>query len=96
VRDHQNALAVNDGAILVGTFRATTGHGGDEWSSQHPRGWADECAHRAGRVIRPAFANVPKPSTKADPQWKTAPHVADTQRLGAGYVEFFFERVGAA
>jgi phospholipase C len=96
VRTHQNALAVGDGAILVGTFRATDGHGGPEWSSQHPRGWTDECAHRAARVIRPAFADVPKPSTSADPQWKTAAHVADTQRLGAGYVEFFFQKVGAA
>jgi hypothetical protein len=94
VLHHQDALAVGDGAILVGTFRRERGHGGTNWSSAHPRGWADECAHRAAGVMRSASANVPRPSTSADPQWRTAAHVADTQRLGAGYVEFFFRTVG--
>jgi hypothetical protein len=91
---HQDALQVGDGAILVGTFRANGGHGGENWSSAHPRGWADECAHHAAGQLRSASANVPKPSTAADPQWRTADHVAFTQRMGAGYVEFFFRTVG--
>jgi phospholipase C len=94
VLDHEDALAVDDGAILVGTFRAEGGHGGDNWSSSHPRGWADECAHHAAGEIRSAFANVPNPTSAADPQWRTADHVAFTQRLGAGYIEFFFRTVG--
>jgi hypothetical protein len=95
VRAHQDALAANGGAILTGTFRAEGGHGGPNWSSAHPRGWADECAHHAAAVMRSAFANVPKVSSSADPQWRTASHIAFTQRLGAGYLEFFFRTVGA-
>jgi hypothetical protein len=94
VKNHQAALAVKDGAVLASDFRVHGGHGGDNWSSAHPRGWADECAHRAAGILRSASANVPKVSSKADPQWRTADHVAFTQRLGAGYVKFFFDTVG--
>jgi phospholipase C len=94
VRRHQDALAVGDGAILGESFRRERGHGGANWSSAHPRGWVDECAHRAAGVLRSASANVPRPSSQADPQWRTEAHVADTQRLGAGYLEFFFRTVG--
>lgn len=91
---HQDALSVGDGAILAKDFRVGGGHGGEKWSSAHPRGWADECAHRAGGILRTASANVPKISTSADPQWKAAPHIAETQRLSAGYIQFFFQTVG--
>lgn len=94
VRTNRDALAVGDGAILGDTFRVEAGHGGTNWSSAHPRGWADECAHRSAGVLRSASANVPKVQSPADPQWRTAGHVAATQRLGAGYLEFFFRTVG--
>lgn len=95
VRTHQDALAVDGPPVLAGDFRPQRGHGGGEWSSQHPRGWADECAHRSAGVLRAAAANVPSPSTDNDPQWATADHIAFTQRLGAGYLLLFFDRVGA-
>jgi hypothetical protein len=94
VLKHQDALAVVDGAILGGTFRTERGHGGAAWSSAHPRGWADECAHHAAGALLAASANVPASTSKDDPQWRTAEHIAFTQRLGAGYLQFFFERVG--
>jgi hypothetical protein len=94
VLHHQDALAVGDGAILVGTFRRESGHGGPNWSSAHPRGWADECAHHAAGVLRSASANVPTVTSPADPQWRTVAHLAFTQRMGAGYLEFFFRTVG--
>lgn len=95
MRTNQDALAVADGAILAATFRVGGGHGGEQWSSANPRGWADECAHRAAGVLRSASANVPKVQSRADPQWNTAAHIADTQRLGAGFLALFFLSVGA-
>ncbi|MGQ0431342.1 MAG: hypothetical protein ACT452_02910 [Microthrixaceae bacterium] len=92
---NQDALAVTDGAILAATFRVGGGHGGENWDSTNPRGWADECAHRAAGVLLSASANVPKVPSRADPQWNTAAHIADTQRLGAGFLVLFFESVGA-
>lgn len=93
---NRDALAVNNGAILATNFRVGGGHGGGQWSSDHPRGWADECAHRAAGVLRSASANVPKVQSRTDPQWRTASHIADTQRLGAGFVALFFKTVGAS
>lgn len=95
VLDNQDALAVPDKPILASDFRPERGHGGAQWSSAHPRGWADECAHRAAGILRTASANVPKAASPSDPQWRTAPHIAETQRLGAGYVQHFFDTVGA-
>lgn len=95
VRTHQDQLAVTDGpAVTAADFRQTGGHGGAQWSSAHPRGWADECAHRAAGVLRAASADPPKPSTPNDPQWKTVDHLSFSQRLGAGYLLFFFDKVG--
>lgn len=94
VLTNQEALAVGTGAIGADAFRVQRGHGGTNWSSSHPRGWADECAHRAAGGLRSASANPAKVPSKADPQWRTAEHVAYTQRLGAGFVVFFFTTVG--
>lgn len=94
VRAQQNTLAVDGPPVLAGDFRAERGHGGAQWSSLNPRGWVDECAHRAAGVLRAAAANVPSPSTAKDPQWATAEHIAFTQRLGAGYLRLFFDKVG--
>lgn len=94
VGTNRDALAVDGGAIVAGDFRRDRGHGGQQWSSANPRGWADECAHRSARVLRAASANVPKSSSPLDPQWQTAAHVADAQRLGAGYLKLFFDAVG--
>lgn len=95
VSSHQDELAVGGPPVVRSDFRPARGHGGTNWSSEHPRGWVDECAHRAAGVLRAASANVPAPSTRRDPQWATADHNAFTQRLGAGYVLFFFDTVGA-
>lgn len=94
VRDNQKKLAVDTGAILTGTFRKTEGHGGPNWSSENPRGWVDECAHHSARELVAASANVSKKPSPSDPQWRTADHIAFTQRLSAGYIEFFFRTVG--
>jgi hypothetical protein len=94
VQIHQDALAVDSGGIYADQFRVGTGHGGPAWSSAHPRGWVDECAHRAaGELVAATNSNPPEPSTTG-PQWQTAPHIADTQRLSAGFVAFFFDTVG--
>ncbi len=95
VRSNQQQLAASSGAVLAGTFRKTTGHGGPSWSSQHPRGWADECAHRSAGQLIAASSNVSKTPSPSDPQWRTADHIAFTQQLSAGYIEFFFRTVGA-
>jgi hypothetical protein len=95
VQIHQNTLAVDSGGIYADQFRVGTGHGGPQWSSSQPRGWVDECAHRAAaNLLAATHPNPPQPSTSGS-QWRTAPHVADTQRLSAGFVAFFFDTVGA-
>jgi hypothetical protein len=94
VQIHQDALAVDSGGIYADQFRVGSGHGGPAWSSAHPRGWVDECAHRAaGNLVAATNPNPPEPSMTG-PQWHTAPHIADTQRLSAGFVAFFFDSVG--
>lgn len=91
----QGEHAVTSGGIYRTDFRLHTGHGGDEWSSSHTRGWVDECAHRAaGLQINSAH---PPPGDPADAGAydSTIAHFEDTQRLTAGYLAFFFEQVGA-
>lgn len=93
---HQNELAVDHGGIYAPQFRVDDGHGGDAWTSAHPRGWVDECAHRAARNLQAAtHPNGPTDSSPSDPRWRTAPHIANTQRLTAGFIQLFFDRVGA-
>lgn len=94
VRRHQDALAVGSGGIYQSDFRVHGGHGGDDWSSAHPRGWADECAHRAFANLVAASHPYPKVSRPTDKQWATAPHIADAQRLSAGFIVSFFDTVG--
>lgn len=94
VQIHQDDLAVTSGGIYADQFRVGGGHGGPAWSSAHPRGWVDECAHRAAdNLLAATHPNPPQPSTSGS-QWRSAPHVADTQRLSAGFVAFFFDQVG--
>lgn len=93
VLTHQDQLVVGSGGIYRGDFRQQRGHGGPAWSSAHPRGWADECAHRGARQLRNASHSLPKPSGPSDPQWATRDHIAALQRLSAGYIAFFFEEV---
>jgi hypothetical protein len=94
VQIHQDALAVTSGGIYADRFRVGGGHGGPAWSSAHPRGWVDECAHRAAdNLLAATHPNPPEPSTSGS-QWRTAPHIADTQRLSAGFIAFFFDQVG--
>lgn len=94
VQIHQDELTVDRGGIYADQFRVDTGHGGPAWSSAHPRGWVDECAHRAAdNLLAATHPNPPDPSTSGS-QWRTAPHIAATQRLSAGFVAFFFSEVG--
>ena len=90
----QNGLAVSSGAILRQTFRTNDAHGGEGWESTFPRGWVDECAHRAMRNLRAASNPLPRVMSSSDKQWKTSRHVAETQRLTAGFMVLFFEQVG--
>ena len=93
VQLHQNDLAVQSGAIYAASFRTKSGHGGPDWTSANPRGWVDECAHRAARELQSATRSNPKMSKPTDPQWTTAPLITDAQRFGAGYIAMFFETV---
>ena len=94
VQIHQDTLAVTSGGIYADQFRVGGGHGGPAWSSAHPRGWVDECAHRAAdNLLAATHPNPPEPSSSGS-QWRTAPHIADTQRLSAGFIAFFFDQVG--
>ncbi|MDE0805300.1 MAG: hypothetical protein OSA99_18525 [Acidimicrobiales bacterium] len=95
VRDNQDALAVSDAGIYQSDFRVGGGHGGEDWSSSQPRGWADECAHRAFANLPAATHPYPANPNPNDLQWATAPHIADVQRMSAGFVTFFFDTVGA-
>ena len=91
---NQDGLAVSSGAILRQTFRTNDAHGGEGWESTFPRGWVDECAHRAMHNLRAASNPLPRVLTSSDKQWKTSRHVAETQRLTAGFMVLFFEQVG--
>lgn len=93
VQMHQNELTVTKGAIYRSDFRTKSGHGGAEWTSAHPRGWLDECAHRAARQLQSATHSNPKRSKATDLQWATTPLITDGQRFSAGYIAMFFEDV---
>lgn len=94
VQRHRAALAVGSGGIYQSDFRVRSGHGGDEWSSAHPRGWADECAHRAFANLVAASHPYPKVSRPTDKQWATAQHIAAAQGLSAGFIVYFFDTIG--
>jgi hypothetical protein len=88
----QDQLGVDRGGVYQADFRVHSGHGGPEWSSAHTRGWVDECAHRAADIV----INTAQP-TPADPTSGrldgTFEQFRDTQRLTAGYIQFFFDSV---
>jgi hypothetical protein len=94
VLQHQSQLGVDRGGIYQEDFRVRDAHGGPAWTSSYPRGWVDECAHRSAGVMREAMHAASTPSTLSDPQWATADHVGNTQRIAAGFVRFFFDEVG--
>ena len=71
-----------------------TGHGGDEWSSAHTRGWVDECAHRSAELLFDTAQPPPESPTGATQYVNTMDNFKDAQRLTAGYLAFFFESVG--
>ena len=54
----------------------------------------DECAHRAMHNLKAATNAVPRAPSLGDKQWKTERHIADSQRLTAGFIVLFFEKVG--
>jgi hypothetical protein len=93
VMSRQKAWTVNRGGIYQGDFRTSTGHGGDEWSSAHTRGWVDECAHRAAGFIVNA-AQAPPDGNSLGSYGSTGRLLATTQRLTAGYLDFFLTTVG--
>jgi phospholipase C len=89
----QRAWAVTGGGIYRRDFRVRTGHGGPEWSSSHTRGWVDECAHRAAELAVNTAQPPDLPGTVGS-YARTEAHFKATQRLTAGYLAFFFQRVG--
>jgi phospholipase C len=91
---HQTTYAVHRGGIYRTDFRVRTGHGGDEWSSAHTRGWIDECAHRAAELIVNTAQPPPDDPADATSYENTMTHFEDAQRFTAGYLAFFFETVG--
>lgn len=93
VRRNQSALAVDSGGIYRADFRERTAHGGTDWSSAHPRGWVDECAHRSAAMLQASTHSNATVSKASDPQWLTAPLISDAQRISAGLIAFFFDEV---
>jgi hypothetical protein len=91
---HQARYAVTRGGIYRADFRVHTGHGGDEWSSVHTRGWVDECAHRAAELVINTMQPPPDDPSDTTSYTDTMDHFRDAQRLTAGYLAFFFESVG--
>ena len=91
---NQDKYAVTSGGIYRQDFRVTTGHGGDEWSSSHPRGWVDECAHRSAELLIDTAQPPPDDPAEATPYVNTMDNFKDAQRLTAGYLAFFFDTVG--
>ncbi len=89
----QDQVAVTSGGRYAADFRVHGGHGGDDWSSAHTRGWVDECAHHAAayviNTIQPAAdgPGEPNPPAGADGNFRFA------QRMTAGYIAFFFDSV---
>ncbi len=94
VVSRQSEYAVSSGGIYRTDFRVTKGHGGDEWSSAHTRGWLDECAHRSAELLFDTAQPPPDSPTGATPYVNTMDNFKDAQRLTAGYLAFFFESVG--
>lgn len=90
----QAQYAVSSGGIYRADFRVEEGHGGEEWSSSHTRGWLDECAHRAAGLQINTAQPPPDDPTGAGAYGGTIAHFKDTQRLTAGYLVFFFQTVG--
>lgn len=93
VLSQQQTWAVRAGGIYASDFRQGSGHGGPEWSSDHTRGWVDECAHRAAALTVTAAQPVPDDPASSG-YANTRRHFADVQRLTAGYLLFFFDTVG--
>jgi hypothetical protein len=90
----QSGLAVDRDGIYQSEFRVGRGHGGPEWSSAHTRGWVDECAHRAVELVVNTAQPPPGDPASLGRLGGTFAHFRDTQRLTAGYLQFFFDTVG--
>lgn len=94
--DHQASMKATSGGIYRDQFRVGSGHGGTEWSSDHTRGWVDECAHHGAEYI-PDGLQPPSAETllHKGAAGGTTELVQFVQRLTAGYLMFFFDEVGS-
>jgi hypothetical protein len=90
----QAAFAETSGGTYRTDFRVQSGHGGQEWSSSHTRGWLDECAHRAAELIVNTAQPPPDDPSGTTSYTNTMQHFRDAQRVTAGYLALFFETVG--
>lgn len=90
----QASWAVDRGGVYQDDFRVDGGHGGAEWSSAHTRGWVDECAHSAAALVLNTAQPPPDDPLSGGAYGRTRAHFAFTQRITAGYIAFFFDRVG--
>lgn len=90
----QSSWAVDRGGVYQDDFRVGRGHGGPEWSSAHTRGWVDECAHSAAALVVNTAQPPPGDPLSDGAYGRTRAHFAFTQRITAGYLAFFFGRVG--
>ncbi|MEO5654032.1 MAG: hypothetical protein ABIN79_07370 [Marmoricola sp.] len=92
----QSSLAVDGNGVYQSDFRTRRAHGGPEWSSAHTRGWVDECAHRAARLVVNTAQPLPSDPTSVSGRVRgTFGHFQDIQRITAGYLAFFFDTVGS-
>ena len=90
----QGDLAVASGGIYQADLAGAAVRGGADWSSQHTRGWVDECSRRGvGYTIAATQASSPT-SRVAIPALSAGAQIEDAQRLSAGYLAFFFDTVG--
>lgn len=92
---HQDKMLASSKGIYRNQFATDSGHGGERWSSNHTRGWVDQCAHRGSEYI----ANAIQPPSD-DPLLNeqaakdTTQLLWTAQRITAGYLDFFFDEVG--
>ena len=95
ILSNQASMKATSGGLYRDQFRVGSGHGGTEWSSDHTRGWVDQCAHRAAEYIPDAVQPPSEdPILNEAAAIRTTALIRDAQRITAGYLAFFFDEVG--
>lgn len=94
IGSRHDTLKVASGGIYQADLAGASPRGGEQWSTQHTRGWVDECARRGVTYTLAATQPAPPAPGLAVPALSAETQVGDAQRLSAGYLMFFFDTVG--